>query len=311
MRPLAVASRALLAIAVGTAWPAGAAPEVIAIPGTKVSLEPPPGFVLASQFPGVQNAELASSIMINELPAPVEGVTAGFTAQGLLSRGMTLRSSEEATVAGRPGRLLSVTQVANGATFEKWMAAFGNSSATVLVVATYPQTLASELRAPMRTAVLSATWNPDAKLDHFDGLSFRIRESEHLKIQNRVQNMLLLSHPSRSPSAPSEPFAVVGSSHSPVQIDDLELFARQRITQTAQISDLRDIRGGSLEVAGRPAYEITAKAKDLKSGESLSVYQFLLVEGDTYYLMQGMVGESRFDEYLPEFRAIAQSLEIR
>ncbi len=310
MRPLAAASRGALVVAVSVVWAAGAPAKVIAIPGTKVSIEPPRDFVLATQFPGVQNAELASSIMTSELPAPVEAVTAGFTAEGLLSRGMTLRSSEEVTVAGGPGRLISVTQVANGATFEKWMAAFGNSSATVLVVATYPQTLASELRAPMRSAVLSATWKPEAKLDPFDGLSFRIRESKHLKIQNRVQNMLLLAHPARSPSSLLEPFAVVGSSHSPVRIDDLELFARQRITQTAQISDLREIHGESVEVAGRPAYEITAKAKDLKSGESLHVYQLVLVEGQSYYLMQAMVGESQFDQYLPEFRAIARSLEI-
>jgi hypothetical protein len=248
--------------------------------------------------------------MITELPAPFEQVTPGFTAEGLLSKGMTLRGSEDATVGGRPGRLVSVTQVANGATFEKWLAAFGNSSATVLVVATYPQTLASKLRAPMRSAVLSATWTPDAELDPFDGLSFRIRESEHLKIQNRVQNTLMLAPPARSPSSPTEPFAVVGASHSPVRIDDLQVFARQRITQTAQISDLRDIQGESVEIAGRPAYEITAKAKDLKSGESLSVYQLVLVEGETYYLMQGMVGDSQFEEYLPEFRAIARSLEI-
>ncbi len=310
MRALAVFSRVLLVLTVGTACAAGAAAEVLAIPGTKVSIEPPPGFVVASQFPGVQNTELASSILISELPAPVEGVTAGFTKEGLLSRGMTLVSSEEATLAGLPGRLFSVTQIANGATFEKWMAAFGNSSATVLVVATYPQALAAELRAPLRSAVLSATWKPDAKLDPFEGLSFRIRESEHLKIQNRVQNMLLLAHPERSPSSPSQPFAVVASSLSPVQIDDLELFARQRIAQTAKISDLKDIQGAAVEVAGRPAYEITAKAKDLKSGDSLLVYQLLLVEGKTYYLMQGMVGESLAEEYLPEFRAIAQSLEI-
>lgn len=311
MRPLAVVSRAALLIAIGTNLAAGATPEVIGIPGTRVSIEAPPDFVLASQFAGLQNPELASSIMISELPAPVAGVTAGFTAEGLLSRGMTLRSSEEVSVAGRPRRLISVTQVANGTTFEKWMAAFGNSSATVLVVATYPQTLASKLRAPMRSAVLSATWNPDARLDPFDGLSFRIRESKHLKIQNRVQNTILLAHPARSPSSPAEPFAVVGSSYSPVRIDDLERFARQRVTQTAQISDLRDIQGGYVEAAGRPAYEITARANDLESGESLSVYQLVLVEGDTYYLMQGMVGESRFDEYLPEFREVARSLEIR
>jgi hypothetical protein len=311
MRAHAVVSRAVLVVAVSTGWAAGAAAEVIAILGTKVSIAPPPDFVLATQFLGVQNAELASSIMISELPAPVEGATAGFTAEGLLSRGMTLRSSEETTVAGRPGRLISVSQVANGAIFEKWMAVFGNSSSTVLVVATYPQTLASELRAPMRSAVLSATWKPDAKIDPFDGLPFRVRESKHLKIQNRMQNMLLLAHSAQSASSPSEPFAVVGASHSPVRIDDIELFARQRITLTAQIADLREIQGESIKVAGGQAYEITAKARDLKSGENISVYQLVLVKGDSYYLMQGMVGDRQFDDYLPEFRAIARSLEIR
>jgi hypothetical protein len=309
MRTLDAVFGVLLLIAVGTVWTAEAA-EVIAIPGTRVSIEPPPDFVLATHFPGVQNAGLASSIMITELPAPVEQVTAGFTSEGLLSKGMTLRSSEDATVGGRPGRLISATHVANGTTFEKWMAAFGDSSATVLVVATYPQTLGAELRAPMRTAVLSATWKADTEINPFDGLPFRIRESEHLKIQNRVQNMLLLARPTRSPNSPSEPLAVVGSSHSPVRIDDLEAFARQRITQTAQISDLRDIQGESVKVAGRSAYEITAKARDFKSGQALSVYQLVFVEGETYYLVQGMVGESQFDEYLPEFRAIARSLEI-
>jgi hypothetical protein len=249
--------------------------------------------------------------VITELPAPVEEITAGFTAEGLLSRGMTLLSSEEATVAGLRGRLFSVTQMANGATFEKWMAVFGNSSATVLVVATYPQTLASELRTTMRSAALSATWNPDAKVDLFDGLSFRIRESEHLKIKSRLQNTLLLAPPEHSSGSPAEPFVVVGSSHSPVQVDDLEGFARRRLVQTAKIANLRDIEGASAEAAGLPAYELTARASDPESGESLAVYQLVLVSGSSYYLVQGMVGESAFDDYLKEFREVARSLEIR
>ena len=308
MRALAVVSRFLLALTVLSAWAAGAAGEVVAIPGTKVSIEPPSGFVVSSRFPGVESSELGASIMVSELPAPPEKVTAGFTAEMLLSRGMTLRSSEETTLAGQPGRLLAVTQTAGGVTYEKWMAAFGNATATVLVVATYPQAVAADLKASLRAAVLSATWKPEAQLDPFEGLSFRIRESEHLKIQNRVQNMLLLAT-GPGPNAPAQPFAVVASSFSPVHIDDLELFARQRIAQTAKISDLKDLRGTAVEVAGRPAYEILAKAKDLASGTSLAVYQLVLVVGDTYYLMQAMVGESQLSEYLPEFRAIAFSLE--
>jgi len=310
MQSLVFISRFLLVVAVGIASAAVARPDVIAIPGTRVAIDPPPDFVLARQFSGVRNPELASSVMISELPIPIEEFIAGFTAEEALSRGMTLHSSEDVTVAGRPGRLISVTQMAYGVTYDKWIATFGNSSATVLVVATYPQTLASELRAPMRSAVLSAIWKPDAKLDPFDGLSFRIRESDRLKIQDRVQNMLILKNPARSSASPSEPLAVIGSSHNSVEIEDLELFARQRITQTAEISDLRDVQGDFIKLAGRMAYEITATARDLESGQNLRIYQIVLVEGDTYYLMQGMVGESKFEDYLPEFRAIARSLEL-
>lgn len=303
-------SRALIAFSVGALWAAGAAADIVAVPGTKVSLEPPPDFVLSSQFAGFQNAELASSILITELPAPLEQAAAGFTAEGLLSRGMTLQSSEETTVSGSKGRLFSVTQSANGTTFEKWMAAFGDSSSTVLVVATFPQSVASKLRDPMRAAVLSAVWKPDAEVDPFEGLSFRLRESENFKIQNRIQNMLLLGPPDFKPGVKAQPIAVVGASLSPTRIDDLELFARQRLIQTADIKDLGEIHGESVEIAGRPAYEITVEAKDSETGEGLLVYQLLLAKGDTYYLMQGMFETVVADEYLLELKALARTLEI-
>ncbi|MCP3984543.1 MAG: hypothetical protein GY723_09135 [bacterium] len=290
---------------------AAATAEAVTIPGTRVSIEPPPGFSLATKFPGVQDLDRASSIMISELPVPISGVTAGFTEEGLLASGMVFRSSEETDIGGRAGHLISATQVANGTTYEKWMAAFGSTSMTVLVVANFPQRHAPELRAPMRSSVLSVTWKPDAKPDLFGGLTFRIRESERLKIQNRVQNMLLLSDSGQIADSPvAVPFVVVGSSDSPARIEDLEAFAKQRITQTAQVSGVDGIRGEPRQIGARTAYEVIAQAKDQRSGEEVTLYQLIAVDGDTYYMIHAMVARSRFDDYLPEFRQVADSLEI-
>jgi hypothetical protein len=289
--------------------PLGAMAEPVRVPGTKVSLDPPSGFVLSSNFPGVQDAERAASIIINELQTSTDLILDGLTKDNLLTRGMTMVSSQPAAMGGRPAVLINATQVVNGAIFEKWMGAMGDGETTILVVAAYPQALADELREELRKAVLSATWMPQAEIDPFEGLPFRVRETEGLKISSRIQNMLVLAQPD-TPRAAAEPFAVVGASHSEIEIDDVELFSKQRAAQIAQITNLTDLRGSPMEFDGRPGYELTARAKDLNTGTPLVVYQSLVVDGRSYVLTQGLVGEEKSDTYLSQFRAIAASVEF-
>jgi hypothetical protein len=50
--------------------------EPVRVPGTRVSLNPPPGFSPAHQFPGFQNGDIQSSIMVTELPGPASAMGA-------------------------------------------------------------------------------------------------------------------------------------------------------------------------------------------------------------------------------------------
>jgi hypothetical protein len=300
-----------IALALSIVLTGPALAQGVRVPGTNVSLTPPPGFVAADRFAGFQNAQTGSSIVVTEIPAPANEMRASLTRANLQAKGMTLKSSEPATIGGRNGVLIAVTQVANGIVFEKWMAVTGDSSTSILLVATYPQSLAGRLGEPMRRAVLSSNWNPSATLDRFEGLPFRVQETADLKFANRVQNMLLMAKPGSSKArSPADPIVVVGPAHSPVQIPDLERFAKQRIAQTAEIRDLANLQGQSTTIAGRPAYEITASAKDQKSGAPLAVYQAAVIDGSSYYLVVGMVGESGAATYVPQFKTIAQSLKL-
>jgi hypothetical protein len=285
----------------------GAADKPV-IPGATVRLQPPPGFVPADRFPGFQWADAGSSIMVTEMPGPVGDVRAGMTKEGLASRGMTLRSLEVTRVAGREAILISVTQVASGVVVEKWMVLFGDESTTVMIVATFPHALASELRKPLRDAVLSAEWNPSRRVDRFEGLRFRLTETDRLKIANRMANMLLLTAGGVAGRlSPGDPFLVVGSSISEADIHDLERFARQRLARMVTIKDLTNIEGRQVIVDGATAYELTADARDEKADTALRVYQVVLLDGRYYYLFQGKVGAAKADEYLPEFRQVTKS----
>ena len=282
----------------------------VRIPGTKVSIDSPQSFALSSRFAGMENVEKGASIMVTEIPAAVDHTTAGFTEENLEARGMQLLSSEDVMVGEQKGMLYGLKQQARGIMFEKWMVALGDARTSILVVATYPEAFSEELKSTMRTALLSASWDPGIVTGQFEGLSYRISETDELKIQHRMQNMLLLSAPGSS-RGPETPLIVVGSSFSQQQISNIEDFSRLRIDQTQKITDVSAIEGVDKTVDGRPAYELTARAKDKQSGTPVAVYQLIVVDGQTYYIAQGLVGESSREQYLPQFRAVAESITIQ
>ncbi len=269
------------------------------------------GFEATDQFPGFVQEEKLASIMVTEVPAPFADFSKAMEPKTLETRGMVMVGREPASLGGRPGFLSLVTQTAEGIVFEKWLGMVGDAETSVMIMALYPQAAADELRDSMREAVLSAVWEPKEEIGLLEGLSFRIEETPGLQIRKRIQNLLLLLEPGGDfPAGLEEAFLIVGSSHAELEIEDVESFARTRIQQTAQIKDLTNLQGEPVEVAGRSAFEITASATDPKTGGALLVYQLLIVDGTTYYIAQGMVGEKRAAEALPEFRSVARSLTI-
>lgn len=280
------------------------------VPGTKVTLAPPAGFTPSEQFPGFQKTDAASSIMVTEMTAPAPQVRAAMTAEGLATRGMTLLASMPGTVSNLDATLLHVTQAASGTIFEKWMLVFGDQANTIMVVATYPQALSASLGEAMKQSVLSTRWDPAQQVGLFDGLKFRIAETGTLKFARRVSNMIMLTKDGdQGPVTAGEPFAVVGASISQIDVAaDLSGFSRQRLGQTAEIADLGNLVGRTTTVDGLPAYELTAEAKDLKTGTPLNIYQLVAAEGSSYFLVQGLVGQAQGQTFLPEFRQLAESL---
>lgn len=282
----------------------------IPIAGTGVTVTAPAGFSLASRFSGLENPRVGAWIMVSTLPAPAEEVIAGFTAEALRSRGMTLRSARDARVAGRPARLLRLRQRTEGTTLQKWMAIVGDGDTTLLVVAACPRWRNPGLRTLMPAMVLSLSWAPETDSDPFVGLPFRLRETEHLTIRNRLQAMLMLAPSAGVEGLAQDPFVVVAASASPAGSDDLDPLARQRLLQTEALAEPMVIRASPLRVNGYPAFELTARGRDRQSGETLGLYQLLLHAGDTLVLAQGMVDISRFRQWLPEFRAIGRSITV-
>jgi len=297
----------MMVLMMALALPAVADP--VRVPGTDVSLEPPPGFSLSESYPGFQNAEQKASIMVTQMPAPVAEVMKAMNKEALATRGMTLLSSNPETVGGREALLLHVSQTAGGAEFLKWMLVTGNPKTSVMVVGTFPKGSGEAVGAAIRKSVLTAVMGAAEASDPFEGLLFRITPTQGLKIANRVSNMLILTETGKSGTlGPAEPVYIVGSSISPSVIGELKAFSEARARKTEQIQDLANLSGREIKLGGLAAYELLADAKDVKSGTPVRLYQVIAPsDAGGYFIVQGLVGMDRAAVVVPEFRRVTES----
>lgn len=298
-----------LAILLSLAAPAVAAAQPQPVPGMRVTLQPPEGFIPGARFAGFQREEARASIMVTELPVSFSLMEARLTTESLAREGMQLRGSEPFSVDSLRGRLLAVTQNApDGVTYEKWVLMFGDDSVTAIVTATYPQASAATLSEPMKQAVLSSRWNGQGPADRLAGLGYRITERPRLRIANRTGNMLLLNESGALPHPPGSPMLAIAPSISEVDMSDVEAFARRRLAQTEGMTRLTNLTGTALSIDGAAAYELVADAVDAEDGKPVKLYQMVLAEGRHYILIQGFAAPDRAAEVIPEFREVARSL---
>ena len=280
------------------------------VPGTKVSIEPPTEFVMAKQFPGFMMKSTGSSIMITEIPGPFTEVSKGFTKTGLATRGMTLIEKKEVKVASGNAVLLHVSQSAQGIQFLKWMLGFGNKKQSVLIVATFPKQFERDLSDKLKKAILSAEWNAEAKVDFFEGLTFRVKESGDLNVANKMGNNIFLTRNGVFPlKVKGDPLVIVGSSitQSWSVPGNKKVFAMNRLAQTEILLSPKMMSGKTTKIDGLNAYLIEAEGKHKDTGEMLYIMQCLLFTSDGYYIFQGIVNSTDKEKYHSVFISILNS----
>jgi hypothetical protein len=297
-------------IAVFAALSAGSAAGADRVPGTAVTLTPPAGFSPATRFEGFENNESGAAISITEAWGSVRPLLNGMTVPKLAAQGMELVSFTEMTVAGGPAVLVHMIRKGAVVEFESWMLVRWKDARAVILVGTFDRTSPDSVRETVKSALLAATWDPSQLVDITENLPFRISETAELKIARRVGHVLTLTNEGSWDVVVGEgPLLNVERSIDEEDLSHLQAFARQRVRQTAQIIGVRDIQGEMVEVAdGLPAYELQASARDRISRAPLRVYQLLIADGRRYFLVQGLIGPSQAERFVPQFREVARSL---
>lgn len=286
-------------------------PEFTAISRTGVSLLVPVEFRLAEDFPGLKGSDGVSTVMVSETARGVDSVRADLSPQALSERGLRTLRAEELMVDERAALLVhAIDQGAARETVRHWVLVFGEGDFTVLMTASTSKALSASAGPLIEGILRNARWDPYVTAERFADLGFTIAETGDLKVSDRLPRMVVLTRGGhREGLAVEDPLVFAGSSLAGGESIDLAQFARTQLREMSELQELRIQSEGPIALDDLDGHEIVAKAIDRKSAAPLEVYQAIATDGVRYYLVQGLVGAAAADEFMPQFRAVAESFQ--
>lgn len=267
-------------------------PNHQSIAGTKVSLISPEGFTKGENFPGLQQTETSSSIMVVSIPGPVSQILEGMTPDNLAKQGIEVSLIEPLLINGLSAMLIHGTQEAQGISFGKRILILGDESETLMLNGTFPEELPEPGEA-IEKALFTVYYDAEKIIDPLAEMDWGVDVAgTRLQFGRAVGNTLLYTVDGKVPTASEDKTSlIVGQSISESNPADKRAFAINRILQTSfQIESPEFVREITLD--GMDGFEIYAVGKNSKTNLPEYVYQLILFDGKNYFLLIGTTNQS-------------------
>ena len=281
------------------------------VPGTHCSMVPPKGFDKAETFSGFQQPTTGSSIMITELPTNYMVIVNSFTADALAKAGLSLMSSDTISFNGFTAYNYFIKQKANGVTFNKQVFIFGTEQQTVMVNGMYPEkeTAVGEI---ILSSMKSVRYNETTAENGKDAVKFALDPSGTSMIYSGyVSGALMYSQDGKMPTqSPDGAVFTVGSYFSNVTIEDTKTYTDSRIKSFPYGENTVIKTITPVTIYNINGYEIVAEGRDKENQQQLIYFVMLYPDNDSYYIMLGMTN-AKYENYLSDFRKLAQTFTLK
>ncbi len=287
------------------------------VPGTRVSLKTPAGFELDPSLPGFTSRDRDASIMIVETEAGLLAASKRFDDASLKERGITLLGTESATIDEWPAILHHTAQVENDRVVERWIAAAGDGELAALIYVAFPRDRTDEYADLLKRTMLEASWDRFGPINAYEGLRFTLGGITTLQEPKRLGSIVAV-RPDPMPKNPvaGGPVFTATCAQSREARYDARAFAAAQIFELGSLSQVTT-RGGTgaegevilnpITLDGLDGYEGTFDAKDRTGRDDMVLYQVVVFDGPTYYLMQAVTNANRESKDLPAFKALART----
>ena len=289
--------------------------DLVMVPGTSVSLSPPPDFILSEQFSGFVNPDDFSSIVLTEMPQAAygeladifssspEAITAAFAERGIT---LDVETVSDIQIGEIQTSLVSGTQQVDGLVIDKYFTLLGEESTVLLTFNVIAPSQLSE--ADVIQTIQSIELNsPPSVEEKAAELPFTFEVAEPFQIFDVLAGSAVLLSPNGEPDPSGEaPLVIIASSLSAVVVSDQAAFAAQLLQQTDGFVDVNITDNSPVTFADGEGYLTQATRQDT------TVFQYLRILPDGYYIRLVVTGNSTdLDAVMPAIQSIQSSVSVR
>ena len=76
------------------------------------------------------------------------------------------------------------------------------------------------------------------------------------------------------------------------------------------LTRVRNVSGRPVQIQGLTAYELTADAKDAHTGSTIKLYQVVVPDAGSYFIIQGLAPSKGSGAMLDEFKRVAATFRL-
>jgi hypothetical protein len=272
------------------------------VPGSRVSLEVPEGFVKATGFAGFEHPEHEATLGVTELPLPLAVLREQWQKNEALAR-------EELTINGAPALWVHALDAVAGSVVLRWLLAVDLGERTVVVVAAAPEGCPEPVRDALaravRTASLAGTASPGEELP------FRFDEGPRLRVAARMGSVVLLTEGGAVGKDALAPMLTLGATapDPDEDRDDLVRLSGRNLQAVPGLVDFEQLEGEHKStIAGVAAYRLVGEAVFRGVEARVTLLQVVVAHGEQVWVAVGRCAEASFPQWAAEFDQVALSL---
>ena len=275
------------------------------IPGTVVAMAWPEGFKLSRTFHGLVHRETRSYIKTTPVKGAYSKVVAGMAPDRVRKKNVKVLSSEKLPIGDLPGMLYRMDITKKTKTLGSWVLIFGDKTHTMLLQASFPLKHEKEMSEVLKKALTGTVWLRTEKIDPLLNIGFDLPRPESMTFARRLANTVVFTQTgSLPPRRPGYAMFIALASRGMIPEAQRKDFAleimKKQTDAAAKVKSTHEIKIGGLS-----GYEVKATALEKKSKISLALYQVVLFDDETYYLLYGQVGAMNQQTYGPTFKKCA------
>lgn len=291
--------------------------DIMFPPGSRVGLAPPPGMTPSRSFSGFEDVPNNVAVVISTLPPQAYAELAqSMTADALRKQGLTFEKRESHKLVTGDAFLVIARQEVEKTRLRKWIFAAEAPDLTALVTIQVPDDAGkaypeNEIRAALATVVI----RPSVPVEEQLGLlPFRLSELARFRVGGVIAGraIMLTDVGTDEPGPDVEPHLVIAiAPGGPGPAGNRDIFARDVFATIPNLKDVRIISAEPLRIGGQPGHQVMAAGKDARTGQDVTVVQWLRFGGGAYLHLIGVARTSVWVPAYARFRQVRDGIEPR